>query len=101
VWSRLAPTRIPQRLARIVFHEVDRLGDVRVGLAPVLPDLVDLPGSGPELAAAQDVGGAQQYRRAFLRRYLAPRLEGAAGSLDSQVDFARRRLLADGDSLGL
>jgi hypothetical protein len=40
--------------ARVVLDEVDRLGDVGVGLAVVLAGLVGLPGAELELAAAHD-----------------------------------------------
>ena len=49
-----------EHLAGVVLAEVDRLGDVGVGLAPGLAALVDLPGGQLEAAAAQDVGGTEE-----------------------------------------
>ena len=64
--------RQAQRFAGIVFAEVDGLGDIGVGLGPVLADFEDQPRAEFELALAQQIANAEEQAGALFDRRLAP-----------------------------
>src|SRR3712207_968506 len=78
----------PEHLAGVVLEEVYGLGDLRVGLAPGLPALVDVPGEELDPAPLHDGRRPQKYPRPRLRRRPAPRLERLHRRLERHVRLA-------------
>src|SRR5208282_802685 len=68
--------RKPQSLAGIEFAEVDGLGNVRVGLSPVLADFENQPRHVIHFAFAHTIGGAEQQTGTLFHRGAAPRGKG-------------------------
>ena len=65
-----------QHLARVELAEVDGLGDVGVGLNPVLTDFEDEPGHEFHFALAHEVADAKDEAGALFHGGAAPGLEG-------------------------
>ena len=65
----------PQRLARIEFQKVDRLGDIRIRLDPILAHLVRQPGAELKLAFTNQLRRLQQQGRALFDCHKLPRRE--------------------------
>ena len=85
----------PQDLAAVVLEEVDRLADVRVGLAPALPGLEHLECGKLEELASHELRGAEEHGGAFRGRGPTPALEGPASGRHGAL-----RLLQAGVSSG-
>jgi hypothetical protein len=54
-----------EHLAAIIFHEVNSLGHIGIGLSPTLRDFVDHPGGKLKLPAAHNRGGLEEVVRPF------------------------------------
>jgi len=91
-----------QHLAAIELAEIDRLGDVGVGLSPALTDLVDHPGGQFEPAPPQFGRSLEQVVGALRGRHAAPGLERRVGALDRAIrQLDRRARHAPDDLLGV
>ena len=77
--------------ARVVLDEIDRLGDVGIGLAPVLARLEGLPGAELELAPAEHRGELVQGAGALGRGPARPDREGGLGGRVRAVDLGGAR----------
>ena len=85
--------RQAQRLARVVFAEVDGLGDVGVGFGPVLADFENQPGAEFELALAQQIAHAEEQAGALFDRSPAPAGKGFERRLHRGLDVLLAGLL--------
>ncbi len=91
--------RQTQRLARIEFQEVDRLGHIGVRLDPALPYLVDFQRIEVEPSRAQQLGGAQQISHALRGRCILPALKGVPGRVNGAMHVVDGGLGEVGHSL--
>ncbi len=92
--------RQTQRFAAIELAEVDGLGDVSVGLGPVLRNFEDQPGHVFHLALAHHVGDAEQQRGALFDGSAAPALVGAQCGLHGGLDLFFSGFLMQANDLG-
>jgi hypothetical protein len=92
---------VPEHLPAVKLEVVDRLGDVRVGLGPVLADLEDLPGDEFKLPIPGQPSGPKEDGRPFFRREPPPTLKGRPGGLEGHVHVLGLSLLEDADDLVL
>src|SRR5271170_4652758 len=79
--------REPESFTAVVFAEIDSLGDIAVGLSPVLADFKHQPGTELELALPQQVADAKHQAGAFLNRSPAPMRKGAQRRLHGWLDM--------------
>ena len=70
--EKLARLGQAKHFVSVEVAKVDRLGDVGVGLAPLLAALVDLPGGQLETPAAHHIGGPEQEIRPLPNGRVAP-----------------------------
>ena len=89
--------REAQSLARVELAEVDGLGNVGVGLEPVLGDFEHQPRHEFEFALAHHIGDPEQERRALFDRRAAPVGEGLQRGLYGGFDVLLAGLLVDAD----
>ena len=88
-----------QRFARVELAEVDGLGDVGVGLGPVLADFEDQPRHVFHLALAHQVADAEQQAGALFDRGAAPGFEGLQRGLHGGLNVLFAGFLMDADDL--
>jgi len=81
--------RHAQRFAGVEFAEVDGLGDIGVGFAPVLADLEDEPGAELEAALANYVGDVEDETGALFGRTAAPGRGKQRGRPAWRLDFRK------------
>ncbi len=91
--------RQAQRFPRIVFAEVDGLGDIGVGFRPVLADFKDQPGGEFKLAFAQHIAHAEEQAGALLDGGVAPGGKGRERRLHGRLNVLFSRLLVQSDDL--
>ena len=91
--------RESQGLAGIELAEIDRLGNVGVGLSPVLADLEDQPRHEFHLALAQQITDAVHQAGALFDGSAAPGFEGGERGLHRRLDVFSARFLMDADNL--
>ena len=91
--------RKTQRLARVELAEVDGLGNVGIGLGPVLADLENQPRHKFHLALAHQISNVEQQPGALFDRSAAPRFEGGERGLHGRFYVIFVRLLMDADNL--
>ena len=85
--------RQPQRLACVIFTEVDGLGDIGVRLRPILADFKHQPGAVFKFAFAQQIAHAKQQRRAVCHRTPAPLFVSFQRRLHRRSNVLSARLL--------
>ena len=91
--------RVAQRFARVKLEEVDRFGNVAVGLRPTLADFVDQQRVVFEAPFAQQLGGLEEIGGPLGQRKLPPRFERARRCLDRLVRLLLRRRARNADDL--
>ena len=91
--------RVTQRLTRVEFEKVDRLGDVAVGLGPALAHLVDQQRVVFEATFAQQRRRLEYVLGPFGQRQPAPGLERARGRADGLLRLFLRGGARDADHL--
>src|SRR5579862_675067 len=91
--------REAQRLARVELTEVDGLGDVGVGLSPVLADFENEPCHVFHFALAEEIADAEDESGALFDGGAAPGLEGVERSLYCGLHVFFASLLMDADDL--
>ena len=91
--------REAQSFAGVELAEIDGLGDIGVGLAPVLADFKNQPRHVFHFALAHQVGGAEQQAGALFDRSVVPGLEGFERGLHGRLDVLFAGLLMDSDNL--
>ena len=89
-----------QRLARVELAEVDGLGDVGIGLKPVLRNFKDQPGHEFQLALAHQIAHAKQQRRALFGGSVSPAFEGLRSGIDGGLNVLLAGFLMDADHFG-
>src|SRR6266542_4025359 len=92
-------SRKPQRFMGIEVAEIDGLGDVRIGLRPVLADLVHQPRHQFELTLAQKFGGAEEQSDALIPGGAAPAFKGLERRLHCWFDVFFAGLLMNSYNL--
>ena len=88
-----------QGFARVELAEVNGLGDVGVGLGPVLADFEDQPCHVFHLALPHQVADAKDEAGALLDRSAAPGLESLERGLHGRLDVLFAGLLMEPDNL--
>ncbi len=88
-----------QGFAGIKLAEVDGLGDIGVGFAPVLADFENQPGHVVHFAVAEKIGGAEQEASAVFDESAAPGSEGFEGGGHGRLYVLFARLLMNADYL--
>jgi hypothetical protein len=91
--------REAQRLARVELAEIDGLGNIGIGLEPVLRNFKHQPSHVFQLALAHDIGHVKQKRRALFDRRVAPVTERLTGGLYGGFDVLLASLLVNSDYL--
>ena len=86
-----------QGLARVELAEIDGLGNVGIGLEPVLRNFEHQPGHEFELALAHHIGDAEQERGALLDRSAAPVGERLRRGLHGGLDVLIAGFLVNAD----
>ncbi len=89
-----------QRFAGVEFAKVDGLGDVAVGLGPVLADFKHQPRHEFELAFAQQVADAEQQAGALFERRLPPGFKRLQRRVHRGLDVLLAGFLMDADNFG-
>ena len=91
--------REAQRLARVELAEVDGLGDIGIGLGPVLADFKNQPGAEFEFALAHYVAHVEEQAGALFKRRPAPTGKGCERRLHGRLDVLLAGLLVNADQL--
>ena len=85
----MARLRQAEHLTGVILTEIDRLGDVGVGLAPGFGALIDLPRGQLGSSLPHDLGRSDKHGRAGLGRGRRPGGEGPSRRLDGQGRVSR------------
>ena len=91
--------RQPQHFSTVVFAVVDALGDVGIGLAPLLAALIDFPRRQLEPPPPHDFGSTKQVLRSLRRRRIAPLGKYRTRRRDRVLGLRRRGTCAAADDL--
>jgi hypothetical protein len=91
--------RKTQGLARVELAEVDGLGNIGVGLNPVLADFENQPRHEFHLALAHQIADAEHQAGALFDRSAAPGFEGFERGLHGGLNVLFAGLLMDADNL--
>ncbi len=89
----------PQRFARVVFGEVNGLGDIGVGFRPVLAYFKNQPGAEFKFALAQHIAHAEEQAGALFERGLAPAGKSLQRGLHGRFHVLLAGLLVQSDDL--
>src|SRR5215469_3022712 len=92
--------RQAQRFPGIELAEVEGLGNVGVGLGPVLRHFEDQPGHEFHFALTEEIGRTKQQARAFLGGSVAPRFKGLESGVHRRLNVLPSGLLMDTDDFG-